>query len=71
MAGPQGQLCHWLMAAETITRLAGRRAGDLTLRELPLQGKVQKRIVRAAAREMPEVVAASGSTDTWCRILPK
>ena len=34
-----------------ITRLTGWRVGDLILRELPLQGKVQKRIVGPAARE--------------------
>jgi hypothetical protein len=33
-----------------ITRLAVWRASELTLCELSLQGKVQKRIVRAAAR---------------------
>jgi hypothetical protein len=33
-----------------VTSLAGWRASDLTLRELPPQGKVQKRIVRLAAR---------------------
>ena len=36
--------------SRNITRLAGWRAGDLTLCELLLQGKVQKRIGRAAAR---------------------
>jgi hypothetical protein len=39
-----------LMAAETSPGQAGSRASDLTLGELPLEGKVQKRIVRAAAR---------------------
>jgi hypothetical protein len=37
-----------------ITRLAGWRASDLTLRKLPLQGKVQKRIVRPAVRGVPQ-----------------
>ena len=37
-----------------ITRLAGWRDSDLTLRKLPLQGKVQKRIVRPAARGVPQ-----------------
>jgi hypothetical protein len=48
--GPQGALCHLVDGSGNITRLAGWRAGDLTLRELPLEGKVQKRIVRPAAR---------------------
>jgi hypothetical protein len=37
-------------ASGNITRLAGWRAGDLTLRELPPEGKVQRRIARPAAR---------------------
>ena len=49
-----------------ITRLAGWRAGDLTLRALPLEGKAQKRIVRPAALGNAGS-AANGSTTT---ILP-
>ena len=78
MAGPQGPLCHWLTAAETTTRLAGWRAGDLTLRELPPQGKVQKRIVRPAARGntgkglLPAEAPPPGvETCAGCRILPE
>jgi hypothetical protein len=47
LAGPQGPLWHWLL--ERKHHQAGRLARQrLDLRELPLQGKVQKRIVRAA-----------------------
>ena len=51
-----------------ITRLAGWRAGDFTLRALPLEGKAQKRIVRPAALgNAGSACCTSGSTTT---ILP-
>jgi molybdopterin-binding protein len=53
LAGPQGPLWHWLL--ERKHHQAGRLARQrLDLRELPLQGKVQKRIVRAATRGLPK-----------------
>jgi hypothetical protein len=67
MAGPQGPLCHLLDGSGIVTRLAGWRASDSTSLELPLEGKAQKRIGMPAAREMPEIVAASGSTAAWCK----
>jgi hypothetical protein len=53
LAGPQGPLWHWL--SERKHHQAGRLARQrLDLRVLPLQGKVQKRIVRAATRGLPK-----------------
>jgi len=66
--GPQGPLCPWLMVAETSPRLAGWGVGGLTVRELPLQGKLQSESSGARLGELPEVVAASGRRAT---ILPK
>jgi hypothetical protein len=53
LAGPQGPLWHWL--SERKHHQAGRLARQrLDLRVVPLQGKVQKRIVRAATRGLPK-----------------
>jgi hypothetical protein len=53
LAGPQGPLWHWLL--ERKHHQAGRLARQrLDLRELPLQGKAQKRIVRVATRGLPK-----------------
>ena len=53
LAGPQGPLWQWLL--ERKYHQAGKLARQgLDLRELPLQGKVQKRIVRGATRGLPK-----------------